>query len=50
MTSNIDNGKLSLNACRGFLERWWGGRMADNIRVIKGIKGNLGALFDIYED
>ncbi len=24
--------------------------MADNIRVIKGIKGSAGALFDIYED
>lgn len=50
MKSNVDNGKLSVANCRNFLDRWWGGRMADNIRVIKGIKNNQGALFDIYED
>ena len=50
MMSSLENGKLSVAACRGHLDRWWGGRMAENIRVIKGIKGNFGALFDIYED
>ncbi len=50
MQSSNENGKLSVAACRSHLDRWWGGRMAENIRVIKGIKGNLGALFDIYED
>jgi hypothetical protein len=50
MRSSVENGKLSVSQCRNFLDRWWGGRMADNIRVIKGVKNNLGALFDIYED
>jgi len=50
MRSSIENGKLSVSQCRNHLDHWWGGRMADNIRIIKGVKNNLGALFDIYED
>lgn len=50
MRSPAENGKLTVTNCRQYLDRWWGGRMADNIRVIKGIKNSMGALFDIYED
>jgi hypothetical protein len=50
MRSATEGGKLTTAACRAFIDRWWSGRTADNIRVIKGIKNNLGALFDIYED
>lgn len=50
MQSPKDGGKLTVAACRGHLDHWWGGRIADNIRVIKGIKAGGGALFDIYED
>jgi len=50
MRSSQENGKLTVTNCRQYLDRWWGGRTADNIRVIKGIKNSMGALFDIYED
>ena len=42
--------KLSMNVCRENLDRWFGGRLADNVRIMKGIKNNGGMIFDIYED
>lgn len=45
-----DQGRLSVQDCRRILDRWWGGRQVDSIRVIKGIKGGQGVIFDIYED
>jgi ATP-dependent RNA helicase DDX21 len=35
---------------REFLDRWWTGRLADSIRVLRTIKNKGGAVFDIYED
>ena len=35
---------------REFLDRWWGGRIADSIRILRTIKNKGGAVFDIYED
>ena len=50
MSPVVEGGRLSVHECRRILDRWWGGRLADNIRIIKGIKNTNGALFDIYED
>lgn len=50
MSASKDGGKLNVATCRSHLDHWWGGRIADTIRVIKGIKGAGGAIFDIYED
>ena len=50
MRSEIEGQRLTVQDCRRIIDRWWGGRMADNIRAIKGIKNQQGGLFDIYED
>jgi hypothetical protein len=50
MTPVNEGGRLTVQDCRRAIDKWWGGRLADNIRIIKGIKGSAGALFDIYED
>lgn len=50
MTSTKDNGKLNVATCRSHLDNWWGQRISDSIRVIKGVKGAGGAIFDIYDD
>lgn len=50
MKSTHEGGRLTVIDCRKILDRWWGGRTADNIRVIKAIKNQQGGIFDIYED
>jgi hypothetical protein len=40
MTPAHDGMRLTVPDCRRILDKWWGGRVADNIRVIKGIKNN----------
>ena len=42
--------KLSVNQCRDELDHWFGGRLVDNIRIMKAIENNGGIIFDIYED
>ena len=50
MSANRDGGKLNVSSCSAHIDHWCGGRISDSIRVIKGVKGQGGALFDIYED
>lgn len=50
MTPMSEGGRLTTQDCRRAIDKWWGQRLSDNIRIIKGIKGSAGALFDIYED
>jgi ATP-dependent RNA helicase DDX21 len=41
---------LDSQLAREFLDRWWPGRLADSIRVLRTIKNKGGAVFDINED
>jgi hypothetical protein len=42
--------RLNATNAKMIIDRWWGGRVADNIRVIRSMKNGTGAVFDIYED
>ena len=46
----IAAGRLNATNAKMIIDRWWGGRVADNIRVIRSMKNGTGAVFDIYED
>ncbi len=50
MSPASDDVRLNINACRDLLDRWFTGRLVDNIKVMKSIKNNGGIIFDIYED
>jgi len=46
----ISNARLNATNAKMIIDRWWGGRVADGIRVIRSMKNSTGAVFDIYED
>jgi len=46
----ITNNRLNATNAKMIIDRWWGGRVADSIRVIRSMKNSTGAVFDIYED
>ncbi len=52
MTPTSPNQARTLDSylAREFLDRWWPGRLADSIRVLRTIRNKGGAVFDIYED
>jgi len=50
MTPRSPDIKLNMNDCRDLLNRWFSGRLVDNIKIMKAIKNNGGIIFDIYED
>ena len=46
----VSSNRLNAIKAKEFIDRWWGGRVADSIRVIRSMKNSFGAVFDIYED
>jgi hypothetical protein len=50
MVPSNGTGKLNATNAKMIIDRWWGGRVADNIRVVRSMRNSSGAVFDIYED